>query len=1053
MASTTARGKISGDDPPDRTGRVKPEPPSFGPEQTWRVCSEERQDTRLEGSQGASLVEPKSKDEVIQGPHGPDIGKNLGVAPREEVQRFQVTLDPEITETIRQMAREQREIRQEQRELLQEQRELRAGVKGLRHETLEVKAIVEAHGSRLDHLFQRTGDIADGQRALRAGIDELKQLQRAAIVQAQGQAPARARTPMKTRPISRNIDAGDMRSAPSDRVVVTMDVESIYASDENDGVGLRDQSGRGHAVGDAVEYFDVEGRQQEAAGMLGEERIRNRQGLEQRRCGLGTEEAMERWDIVSEVSGERGVPRQRGVQEFQLQGMPGLRTTRTGSRDIGEWSRAGSRASPGRRIDGEESLGRRGRGFPYLSPSRLSGDWGSEFMVLDDSKQRLRERSECNRDLRAEQERLDRISRRNTVSDSKNDGRAEVRAVQEGVVEMWRENSQRAAVHPKTDRPQRSQVSGSSAPGAIGPDLVQVRDTRACCVERPIPLQPGTTGSHSSVNYGTWASVELGDELEDRYHVDVVNIDRYDAGLGAVEVVLPEENDAVLGSQAVRRGRADDRRHHRLHSGVVDAIGKPLGCLVDGVGISGDPGRISCGGYHSVPHLYAVQASKLQDTIRHVVAKARSCSKRDVSNHYDERTRVEPGDGWMTMLATIVGTVTSNIIQGGDRNAPSTFQGFITHRFTGNLARKFMHAYLNNMFIFLDSIMGYQERGKSVVNRLCESGMVLNPRECDFFSGRIDWLPPLGRVGGVWLTPTPRAGTPHSPTVPIQPVNVDSNFLPLGIFFQEGGTGGLVFSQLRARLEAIRRNPSARPREVRHWDTHPVDLDDRQTYVQPGQMVYAGTQPPGRHNPIDRQRPRKVIEAVFFRGRVTIILRPQILVGTPGQLIADRVTKSRTQIDPVIGDAQSYIHDGGRHQPEVTTTTEFGQLLLTLRPEGISHRDDRRFRVEDLEIEQETIGGDIPAGTPMTGTMETRGCLHRSQQLLHNPQGRQLQKTTGSDDRDSGLKLRKTTAQRDKLTKAQIGIHFTYRLATCYASRSMQLVCSFIHLHLSIHFL
>ena len=69
-----------------------------------------------------------------------------------------------------------------------------------------------------------------------------------------------------------------------------------------------------------------------------------------------------------------------------------------------------------------------------------------------------------------------------------------------------------------------------------------------------------------------------------------------------------------------------------------------------------------------------------QDAIWHAVAKARYRSKCDISNTY-ELIRVEPEDVWKTAFSTIAGTFSSNVMQQGDCNAPSTFQRFITHLF------------------------------------------------------------------------------------------------------------------------------------------------------------------------------------------------------------------------------------------------------------------------------------------------------------------------------------------------------------------------------------
>ena len=144
-------------------------------------------------------------------------------------------------------------------------------------------------------------------------------------------------------------------------------------------------------------------------------------------------------------------------------------------------------------------------------------------------------------------------------------------------------------MHPKIDRPRQTRAyesclaayveingmealtlfdSGSST-DMISPDFAQVSDTRVYTLDKPVPLQLGTVGSRASINYGTNTSVEFGGHREDRYYLDVVNIDRYDAILGApfmrsfgvhldftsnlisvgrtaIPALLPEEEVAVL---------------------------------------------------------------------------------------------------------------------------------------------------------------------------------------------------------------------------------------------------------------------------------------------------------------------------------------------------------------------------------------------------------------------------------------------------------------------------------------------------------------------------
>ena len=127
-----------------------------------------------------------------------------------------------------------------------------------------------------------------------------------------------------------------------------------------------------------------------------------------------------------------------------------------------------------------------------------------------------------------------------------------------------------------------------------------------------------------------------------------------------------------------------------------------------------------------------------QDAIRHAVARARYRSKCDISNAY-ELIRVEPEDVWKTSFSTIAGTFASNVMQQGDCNAPSTFQRFITHLFRDFIGN-FVYAYLDDIFIFSDSIEEHQEHIRLVIDRLRRAKMVLNPKKCDFFSKKMDCL-------------------------------------------------------------------------------------------------------------------------------------------------------------------------------------------------------------------------------------------------------------------------------------------------------------------------
>ncbi|KAF9780820.1 hypothetical protein BJ322DRAFT_1010812 [Thelephora terrestris] len=126
--------------------------------------------------------------------------------------------------------------------------------------------------------------------------------------------------------------------------------------------------------------------------------------------------------------------------------------------------------------------------------------------------------------------------------------------------------------------------SGSST-DAISPDFARVSNTRIHTLDKPVPLQLGTVGSRASINYGVKTLVEFGNRVEEKYYLDVVNIDRYDAILGApfmrrfgirldfesnliivsdmaIRALLPEEEATLLRSRDARRDGGENRQAH-----------------------------------------------------------------------------------------------------------------------------------------------------------------------------------------------------------------------------------------------------------------------------------------------------------------------------------------------------------------------------------------------------------------------------------------------------------------------------------------------------------
>ena len=173
---------------------------------------------------------------------------------------------------------------------------------------------------------------------------------------------------------------------------------------------------------------------------------------------------------------------------------------------------------------------------------------------------------------------LNKMSVAEAAMEPENDDAVYIWAVREKIVSIQTENPSRAAMHPKISRPHRSKAyesclaayveingmgafalfdSGSSA-DVISPDFAQVSNAHVYALDKPIPLQLGTVGSCASINYGVRTSVEFGSRKEEKYYLNVVNIDRYDAILGApfmwrFGIQLDFESNAIIiGNTTIR---------------------------------------------------------------------------------------------------------------------------------------------------------------------------------------------------------------------------------------------------------------------------------------------------------------------------------------------------------------------------------------------------------------------------------------------------------------------------------------------------------------------
>ncbi len=75
-------------------------------------------------------------------------------------------------------------------------------------------------------------------------------------------------------------------------------------------------------------------------------------------------------------------------------------------------------------------------------------------------------------------------------------------------------------------------LDSGSTTVSITHDFARVAKLKVTQLDNPVPLQLGTVGSRSMINFGTKTSLELGPVVEDDAYLDVVNIDRYDMIIG-----------------------------------------------------------------------------------------------------------------------------------------------------------------------------------------------------------------------------------------------------------------------------------------------------------------------------------------------------------------------------------------------------------------------------------------------------------------------------------------------------------------------------------------
>ena len=129
---------------------------------------------------------------------------------------------------------------------------------------------------------------------------------------------------------------------------------------------------------------------------------------------------------------------------------------------------------------------------------------------------------------------------------------------------------------------------------------------------------------------------------------------------------------------------------------------------------------------------------KIIVTHKNDIARAKFRSKLDMTEAY-EQMHIRPEDVGKMTFSTIFSTFQSQVMQMGDCNAPSTFQWLMTAIFWDFLGR-FVHVYLDDIFIYSQSIREHIEHTMKVLQRLRESQFYLSRSKLDLFSDKTDCL-------------------------------------------------------------------------------------------------------------------------------------------------------------------------------------------------------------------------------------------------------------------------------------------------------------------------
>ena len=128
---------------------------------------------------------------------------------------------------------------------------------------------------------------------------------------------------------------------------------------------------------------------------------------------------------------------------------------------------------------------------------------------------------------------------------------------------------------------------------------------------------------------------------------------------------------------------------------------------------------------------------------------AKCFTKLDLKDAY-HRLRIKKGDEWKTAFRTRYGHFEYLVMPFGLTNAPATFQAYINKSLAG-LLDHFCVVYLDDILIYSNSREEHFEHVCQVLKRLRQYQLYANPKKCEFFTTKVEFLGFVVSVNGVTM--------------------------------------------------------------------------------------------------------------------------------------------------------------------------------------------------------------------------------------------------------------------------------------------------------------